>query len=82
MYDDGPGKNKVNVDPTCKISHPSGCFGHRDAILNADVTFADVGFGPVKNGQMGFAAIMYSSDATPSASDAARMIFQSSRAAP
>jgi hypothetical protein len=62
MYYDGPGGN--NLD--CTSSDQSGCWGHRDAILDADVTAIDAGAGTDSRGSVGMAAILYVETETPS----------------
>ena len=62
MYYDGPGGS--NLD--CTSGSDSGCWGHRDAILDADVNAIDAGAGTDSHGSSGFAAILYVENAAPS----------------
>ncbi|KAF4554113.1 Hypothetical protein D9617_5g069890 [Elsinoe fawcettii] len=65
MYVDGPGGN--NLD--CTASKTSGCWGHRDIILNSKVNTIDSGFGKDSKGQNGFAALLFTASAAPSAGE-------------
>lgn len=65
MYYDGPGG--FNLD--CQSASDSGCWGHRDAILAADVNKIDAGAGVDSQGQKGFAAILLVQDSEPAAGD-------------
>ena len=58
MYYDGPGGS--NED--CTSSRDSGCWGHRDAILAADVDMVDAGAGTDSSGMDGFAALFFTQD--------------------
>ena len=65
MYYDGPGG--YNLD--CTATKTSGCWGHRDAILAADVNKVDAGAGTSSKGREGMAALLFSSDEAPDAAD-------------
>jgi hypothetical protein len=65
MYYDGPGGS--NLD--CTSSSDSGCWGHRDAILDADVNAIDAGAGTDSRGSAGFAAILFVANEAPSAAE-------------
>ena len=65
MYYDGPGGS--NLD--CTSGSSSGCWGHRDAILDADVNVIDAGAGSDSHGSAGFAAILYVGNGAPSGAD-------------
>lgn len=62
MYYDGPGGS--NLD--CTSSSDSGCWGHRDAILAADVNKIDAGAGTDSQGMDGYAALLFAQDEEPS----------------
>ena len=62
MYYDGPGG--FNLD--CTSSSDSGCWGHRDAILDAGVNAIDAGAGTDSQGSDGFAAILFAANGAPS----------------
>lgn len=65
MYYDGPGGS--NLD--CTSSDSSGCWGHRDAILAADVNVIDAGAGKDSSGSNGMAAIFWTQSGMPNESE-------------
>ena len=62
MYYDGPGG--FNLD--CTSSDSSGCWGHRDIILDNAVNAVDVGVGKDSGGGDSMAALLYAADGAPS----------------
>lgn len=62
MYYDGPGG--FNLD--CTSGNDSGCWGHRDAILDPGMNVMDAGVGKDSRGNDGLAAIFFVADGQPS----------------
>ncbi|MGD0686621.1 MAG: hypothetical protein ABSA03_16095 [Streptosporangiaceae bacterium] len=65
-YYDGPGGSNLDCTPTMQ----AGCWGHRDAILDATVNGSpvnemDAATGPDNNGQTGYDAAFYNDPGTP-----------------